>query len=73
MPRPPAGSVYQLWYDDGGVMRPAGLMPADTTTSTTLLAGRVKQASAIGITLEPAGGSPRPTSGSIAVISLPAA
>ncbi|MEU4271876.1 anti-sigma factor [Streptomyces sp. NPDC026092] len=71
LPRPPAGSVYQLWYADGDVMRPAGLLPADTTTSTTLLAGRVNEASAIGITLEPAGGSPRPTTAPLAVIALP--
>ncbi|MFF9011953.1 anti-sigma factor domain-containing protein [Streptomyces sp. NPDC014870] len=71
MPPPPAGKVYQLWYDDHGTMRSAGLMPTGVTASTTLLSGRTDGAEAVGITLEPAGGSPQPTSTPLAVIALP--
>ncbi|MEU9096860.1 anti-sigma factor [Streptomyces sp. NPDC048361] len=30
--RPPAGKVYQLWFDDVGTMRSAGLMDPGRTT-----------------------------------------
>ncbi|MET9953863.1 anti-sigma factor [Streptomyces sp. NPDC006339] len=59
---PPAGKVYQLWFDDRGTMRPAGLFAPDRATTVTLLDGPVGQATGMGITLEPAGGSPQPTS-----------
>ncbi|WP_066944343.1 anti-sigma factor [Streptomyces lushanensis] len=73
MPKPPAGKVYQLWYDDGGTMRPAGLMDPSAGSDTVLLAGRVGSASGMGITVEPSGGSPRPTSEPVALMNFPAA
>ncbi|MGC5364697.1 anti-sigma factor [Streptomyces sp. DT24] len=69
--RPPSGKVYQLWFDDGGTMRPAGLLHADGRTGVTLMDGPVDRASGMGITVEPAGGSTRPTSAPLAVMSLP--
>ncbi|MGW6419955.1 anti-sigma factor [Streptomyces sp. NPDC055055] len=71
MPTPPPGKVYQLWYDDSGTMRPAGLMPTGTESSATLLAGAVNGSSGIGITVEPEGGSPRPTSAPVATMAMP--
>ncbi|MFC1232696.1 MULTISPECIES: anti-sigma factor [Streptomyces] len=71
MARPPKGKVYQLWYDRGGTMRSAGLMDADRTHQAVVLSGPARSASAVGITIEPAGGSPRPTSVPLAVVSLP--
>ncbi|WP_329285727.1 anti-sigma factor [Streptomyces sp. NBC_00691] len=71
MAPPPAGKVYQLWYDDGGTMRDAGLMDPGATTQATLLAGPVNRASGVGVTVEPAGGSPSPTSAPVAVLALP--
>ncbi|MFI0986827.1 anti-sigma factor domain-containing protein [Streptomyces exfoliatus] len=73
MPAPPAGKVYQLWYDDSGTMRSAGLMASGTTSSTTLLEGPANRSSGIGITVEPEGGSPRPTSAPIATMAMPKA
>ncbi|MCX5389376.1 anti-sigma factor [Streptomyces sp. NBC_00094] len=73
MPTPPAGKVYQLWYDDGGTMRPAGLMDPDAETSTTLLAGPANRSAGIGITVEPDGGSPSPTSAPVATMTMPEA
>ncbi|MFD3536924.1 anti-sigma factor domain-containing protein [Streptomyces sp. NPDC058664] len=73
MPAPPAGKVYQLWYDDAGTMRSAGLMPSGASSSTTLLEGPANRSAGIGITVEPAGGSPRPTSAPVATMAMPKA
>ncbi|MER8226297.1 anti-sigma factor [Streptomyces sp. NPDC094143] len=68
----PEGKVYQLWYDQRGVMRPAGLIDARRTHQAVVLDGSVNSASAVGITVEPEGGSARPTSTPIALVTLPA-
>ncbi|MFB8089200.1 anti-sigma factor domain-containing protein [Streptomyces sp. NPDC055992] len=71
----PSGKVYQLWFDDDGTMRSAGLLRASgpsSTTYTTLLDGPVDGATGMGITVEPAGGSARPTSDPLALMRLPA-
>ncbi|MEU9187147.1 anti-sigma factor [Streptomyces sp. NPDC048484] len=72
MARPPSGKVYQLWFDDGGSMRSAGLMDPHRTTGAVLLEGAVTRASGMGITVEPAGGSAEPTSAPVASTTLPA-
>lgn len=59
------GRVYQLWFDDAGTMRPAGLLPAD---GAVVLAGTIGRADGVGVTEEPAGGSAHPTSGPIIVL-----
>ncbi|MFD6531081.1 anti-sigma factor domain-containing protein [Streptomyces sp. NPDC060184] len=71
--RPPAGKVYQLWFADGGTMRPAGLMDPDGTNDAVLMAGSVDGATGMGLTVEPAGGSPRPTSAPLALMNFPTA
>ncbi|MET7861137.1 anti-sigma factor [Streptomyces sp. NPDC005318] len=71
MEPPPSGTVYQLWFDDHGTMRSAGLMNRAATSSTVLLDGPVDGASAIGITVEPAGGSAQPTSAPLALLTFP--
>ncbi|CAM5531580.1 anti-sigma factor [Streptomyces avidinii] len=74
MPAPPSGKVYQLWYNDGGGrMRSAGLMDSGTPAAATLMHGPVDAASGMGITVEPAGGSPRPTSTPVALLAFPTA
>ncbi|MEU3838750.1 anti-sigma factor [Streptomyces sp. NPDC028635] len=72
MNRPPSGKVYQLWLNDHGTMRPAGLMNPDRTSEAVLLRGDVVAASGMGITVEPAGGSQQPTSAPIAQMAFPA-
>ncbi|MEV5606294.1 anti-sigma factor [Streptomyces sp. NPDC052299] len=75
LPEAPSGKVYQLWFADGGTMRPAGLMHASgpsSTTYTALLEGPVDGATGMGVTVEPAGGSARPTSDPVALMELPA-
>ncbi|MFF2510158.1 anti-sigma factor domain-containing protein [Streptomyces sp. NPDC058086] len=71
MAKPPSGKVYQLWFDDAGTMRSAGLMDPHRATEAVLLDGRVDRASGIGITVEPAGGSAKPTSAPVALLSFP--
>ncbi|MFI8305473.1 anti-sigma factor domain-containing protein [Streptomyces sp. NPDC085927] len=69
--RPPGGKVYQLWFDDGGTMRPAGLMDPGRSDQAVLMQGPVDRASGMGITVEPGGGSKQPTTDPVALMSLP--
>ena len=74
MAEPPAGKDYQLWYQQPGLgMVSAGLMPHDPD-ATVLLDGDATRAKAVGITVEPEGGSPtgQPTTEPIALFSLSA-
>jgi anti-sigma-K factor RskA len=67
---PPPGRVYELWLQDPqGEFAPAGLMPV-AGDQTLLLEGDASQAVAAGITIEPAGGSPQPTTEPIALFDL---
>jgi anti-sigma factor RsiW len=70
--RPPGGKVYQLWFDDGGTMRSAGLMDPRRTDQAVLLVGAVGEASGMGITVEPEGGSRQPTTDPLARMAFPA-
>ena len=69
MPDAPAGKDYQLWLDiPGQGMVSAGLMPRDAKQPVTvLLKGDARKAIGAGITVEPAGGSPKPTTQPIAL------
>ncbi|MFE9487346.1 anti-sigma factor domain-containing protein [Streptomyces sp. NPDC006641] len=71
MAAPPRGKVYQLWFADGGKMRPAGLMDPDRSSQAVLMQGAVDGATGIGITVEPAGGSEQPTSTPVALLGVP--
>ncbi|MGW3313718.1 anti-sigma factor [Streptomyces sp. NPDC001073] len=72
MAQAPAGKVYQLWFDDAGTMRSAGLMDPDRSDQAVLLHGTVDGASGMGITVEPSGGSKQPTSAPLALTQFPA-
>lgn len=72
MPLAPEGKVYELWLQDPtGSMIPAGLMP-DQGDATVLLEGDASNATAVGITVEPDGGSDEPGADVVAVIELTA-
>ena len=71
LPKPPGGKVYQLWFNDDGTMRDAGLLDPSVTSDSVLMAGAVGEASGMGITVEPAGGSPQPTSDPLALMNFP--
>ncbi len=70
MAPPPDGKVYELWLDHEGIgMVPAGLMPREED-AVVLLEGDPATATGAGITVEPAGGSPKPTSDPVALIAF---
>ncbi|MFF8831260.1 anti-sigma factor domain-containing protein [Streptomyces sp. NPDC015131] len=70
LPELPAGKTYQLWFDDrGGTMRPAGLTRGD---GGLVMDGAVDGATGMGVTVEPAGGSPQPTGAPLMLMTLPA-
>ncbi|MFD8982692.1 anti-sigma factor domain-containing protein [Streptomyces sp. NPDC059564] len=68
LPQAPPGRTYQLWLADGGVMRPAGLTTGD---GGSVLTAPVGHATAVGLTLEPSGGSPHPTTTPLMLLPLP--
>ncbi|AZM51281.1 anti-sigma factor [Streptomyces sp. WAC 01529] len=69
---PPEGKVYELWFNDDGTMRPAGLLDRDQSTQITLMDGTIDQADGMGITIEPSGGSKTPTLPPVGLIEFPA-
>jgi anti-sigma-K factor RskA len=61
LPDPGKGKVYEVWYqNDEGAMIPAALLPSNEASSV-VLKGSAAAATAAGVTVEPAGGSPAPT------------
>lgn len=70
MPVAASGRVYELWLQDSqGAMHPAGLMPR-RSDATVLVRGTATDARGVGITDEPAGGSPVPTSKPLALVAF---
>jgi anti-sigma-K factor RskA len=70
MAAPPRGKAFELWLQDkSGAMTPAGLMksPGD---KKILLKGDASKATGVGITVEPEGGSKKPTTKPIALFEL---
>ncbi len=67
MTAPPNGRVYQLWVIDASGARSAGLLPAAGQTGPVLASG-VLRGDRIGITVEPSGGTSRPTTTPVVVI-----
>ena len=67
---PPAGKAFELWLrDKSGVMKPAGMMNTGGDHKL-LLTGNAAQATAVGITVEPKGGSDTPSTAPIAMFEL---
>ncbi|MFD0053924.1 anti-sigma factor [Streptomyces sp. NPDC127168] len=64
--------VYELWYGRGDEHWPAGLLPGTGGDVAHVMEGPLRKATAVGITVEPAGGSPQPTTKPLGVIALPA-
>lgn len=68
----PAGHSYQLWLQQpDGSMASAGVLPAPKDGVVTMeLEGNAARAVGVGITVEPAGGSPQPTSKPLAATAF---
>ncbi len=69
----PAAKVYELWLIGAGGARPAGLLPepSDGTTAPVLASG-LAAGDKVGVTVEPSGGTSRPTTTPILLMPLPA-
>jgi anti-sigma-K factor RskA len=61
----PSSRVYQVW-----VMSPSGARSAGLIHGSSLLASAVRPGDRIGITVEPAGGTARPTTTPVAVLPV---
>jgi len=72
LPPAPDGKTYQLWYvGPDQVARSAGLLDADADGhGSLLLQGDANAAAAVGMTVEPEGGSAQPTTDPVVVIAL---
>lgn len=71
VPAPPSGKVYQMWLipKDGSDPVSQGLMDAEALSHPAVVSG-ISSAAAIGITVEPVGGSKRPTLPTVAAAPL---
>ncbi len=71
VPAPPAGKVYQMWLipKDGSAPVSQGLMDAEALSQPAVVQG-IGSAAALGITVEPAGGSASPTLPTVAAAPL---
>lgn len=71
VPAPPAGKVYQMWLipKDGSAPVSQGLMDAEALSKPAVVKG-ISSAAALGITVEPAGGSTSPTMPTVAAATL---
>jgi anti-sigma-K factor RskA len=66
----PAGKTYQIWFlDSSGAATSAGFVPAGDH-SAVLLQGDPSKAAAVGVTLEPAGGSAQPTTKPVLAVQV---
>ncbi|MFE5792247.1 anti-sigma factor domain-containing protein [Streptomyces sp. NPDC056503] len=71
LPKLPSDKAYELWYaDKAGDLRPAGLLDDTGDRATRVLAGPLGNAVAVGITVEPAGGSAQPTTEPLGIIPI---
>jgi anti-sigma-K factor RskA len=67
----PVGKTYQLWMIGPGGIRSAGILPADHGTADPVIAHGLGDARTIGLTVEPAGGSPQPTTTPVLLLPMP--
>lgn len=58
---PPSGKTYEIWVLRGSTAQPAGLFSPAGKTAVVRLTRPVPSGGRVGVTVEPAGGSPRPT------------
>ena len=61
MPPVPEGKTYQIWVIKGDTPRPSGLFEPRGDTIAVVVENPVEGADAVAVTLEPDGGSPKPT------------
>jgi Anti-sigma-K factor rskA len=73
LPALAGGKVYELWFVAGTSARRAGLLPAPVAGRTApLLARGLVRGDAVALTVEPAGGTNKPTTTPILALAVPA-
>ena len=69
MPALDSDQTYELWYIDSETAVPAGTFTVgDDGTTWRVLEGDMTAGAAVGVTVEPAGGSPQPTTQPVVVV-----
>lgn len=68
----PDDRVYQAWFIHGDDIRSAGVMRSEGGTTKPLAVHGLGEATQVGITVEPEGGSEQPTTKPLMVMNLPA-
>jgi hypothetical protein len=72
LPAPPPGHTYQAWLIGQGHPRSVGLVQAAASNRPAPLRfGGLSGATKVGLTIEPAGGSPQPTTTPVVLFDLP--
>lgn len=70
MTKLPSSLTYELWYIGADGAKPAGTFDVDgSTTQSVVLTGKMSAGDSIGVTIEPAGGSTKPSTDPIAVVT----
>jgi len=70
LPALPGDKTYELWYIRDGQATPAGTMnPSGSGSTWRVLTGDMAAGDTVGVTVEPSGGSDRPTTDPIVAIS----
>jgi anti-sigma-K factor RskA len=70
----PAGKTYQLWRIGPGGALPSGLTEPDAAGRTPpMVLGEIGGATTVGVTVEPDGGSTRPSGQPVVAVPLPSA
>ncbi|MEU9361246.1 anti-sigma factor [Streptomyces sp. NPDC048301] len=70
LPALPEGRTYAAWFMEDGTPVPAGLLTNNPERRVTLLKGTLDNASAVALSVEPAGGSPQPTTTPLGAVPL---
>ncbi|MBV8932936.1 MAG: anti-sigma factor, partial [Kutzneria sp.] len=70
MPDQPATSTYQAWAIVGGIPRSIGLLGVHGTSTAPLIFGGLRGVHQIAMTVEPAGGSVRPSMTPVVVFAV---
>ena len=71
LPQLPSSKVYELWLMGPPQIRRAGLLPTPASGRTApVLASGLAAGDSVGVTVEPAGGTSKPTTSPIVVMSL---
>lgn len=70
MPKLPEGKGYELWLISAEKATPAGMLDLSNASATAMITGSMEGITHFGITVEPATGSPAPTTEPILLQSL---